>query len=81
MGEKDIEELKKVVKEAIHAELSMYKVDKEEHYRDHLFLRDLREWYADIRSSFWKSVVGALVMAFLGLLLIGLIFWGKANFK
>jgi len=81
MGEKDIEELKKVVKEAIHAELSLYKVDKEQHYQDHLFLRDLREWYDDIRSSFWKSIVGALVMAFLGLLLLGFIFWGKANFK
>ena len=81
MSEKDIEELKKVLKEAIHAELSIYKVDKEQHYQDHLFLRDLREWYDDIRSSFWKSIVGAIVMAFLGLLLLGFIFWGKANFK
>lgn len=81
MSEKDIEELKKVVREAIHAELGTYKVDKEQHYKDHLFLRDLREWYDDIRSSFWKSIVGALVMAFLGLLLLGFIFWGKANFK
>ena len=81
MSEKDIEELKKVVREAIHEELGTYKVDKEQHYQDHLFLRDLREWYDDIRSSFWKSVGGALVMAFLGLLLLGFIFWGKANFK
>ena len=81
MSEKDIEELKKVVKETIHEELSLYKVDKEQHYQDHLFLRDLREWYDDIRSSFWKSVVGALVMAFLALLLLGFIFWGKVNFK
>ena len=81
MGEKDIEELKKVVREAIHEELCIYKVDKEQHYQDHLFLRDLREWYDDIRSSFWKSIVGAFVMALLGLLLLGFIFWGKANFK
>lgn len=81
MSEKDFEELKKVVKESIHAELSLYKVDKEQHYQDHLFLRDLRAWYDDIKSSFWKSIVGALVMAFLGLLLLGFIFWGKANFK
>ena len=81
MSEKDIEELKKVVREAIHEELGTYKVDKEQHYQDHLFLRDLREWYNDIKSSFWKSLVGALVMAFLSLLLLGFIFWGKANFK
>ncbi len=81
MSEKEIEELKKVVKEAIHEELSIYKVDKEQHYRDHLFLRDLREWYDDIRSSFWKSVVGAFVMALLALLLLGFVFWGKVNFK
>ncbi|MDP2690163.1 MAG: hypothetical protein Q8P48_08640 [Deltaproteobacteria bacterium] len=81
MSEKDIEELKKVIKEAIHEELGTYKVDKEQHYQDHLFLRDLQEWYDDIRSSFWKSVVGAFVMAFLGLLLLGFIFWGKASFK
>lgn len=81
MGEKDLEELKKVIQEAIRTEISIYKVDKEQHYKDHLFLRDLREWYDDIKSSFWKSIVGALVMAFLGLLLLGFIFWGKANFK
>ncbi len=81
MGEKEIEELKKVVKDAIHEELGIYRVDKEQHYKDHLFLRDLREWYDDIRSSFWKSVVGAFVMALLGLLLLGFIFWGKVSFK
>lgn len=82
LRDQELEELiTRTVKSAIEKELGTYKVLKEQHYQDHLFLRDLREWYDDIRSSFWKSIVGALVMAFLGLLLLGFIFWGKANFK
>lgn len=81
MSENELEEIKKAIREAVTAELSIYKVDKEQHYKDHLFLRDLREWYDNIRSSFWKSIVGALVMAFLVLLLFGFVLWGKVNFN
>jgi len=44
----------RAVKGAIEKELGAYKVPKEQHYKDHLFLSDLRTWYEDIRSSFWK---------------------------
>jgi len=74
--EKDIESIiNAAVKNAIAAELGQYKVPKEQHYKDHLFLTDLRKWMDDIRSSFWKSLVATVVPAFLILLALGFIAW------
>lgn len=76
MGEKELEEIiNKAVSSAIERELGSYKVDKEQHYQDHIFLRDLRKWFDDIRSSFWKSFVAAIVPALLMLIVLGFIAW------
>lgn len=73
------QELERVISAAvaksIEKELGSYKVDKEQHYKDHLFLNDLRNWYGDIKSSFWKSLVAALVPALLMLLFVGFAAW------
>jgi hypothetical protein len=78
----DIEAIvKKAVHESVKAELGSYKVDKEQHYQDHIFMKDFREWYDGIKSSFWKSIVGAFMMMLFALLFFGFIFWGKVSFK
>lgn len=67
--------ISKSVTASIEAELGQYKVPKEQHYQDHLFLTDLRSWMNNIKSSFWKSLVSTLVPALFLLLLIGFVAW------
>jgi len=69
--------IKIAVRDAIKTELGAYKVDKEQHYKDHLFLADLRQWYDDIRSSFWKSVVMLFVGGIAALLILGFVAWAS----
>lgn len=74
--EKDIESIiNTAVKAAITAELGQYKVPKEQHYKDHLFLTEFREWTTNLKSSFWKSLVATIVPALLLLLVLGFIAW------
>lgn len=76
MSEEELEELiSRTVKASIEAELGQYKVPKEQHYQDHLFLTDLRSWMDSIKSSFWKSLVSTLVPALLLMLILGFIAW------
>lgn len=69
--------IQKAVKDAVKTELGAYKVEKEQHYIDHLFLKELREWYTGIRNATLKTVVGTVIMAFFVLLLLGFIAWAK----
>ena len=71
--------IERAVHDAIKTELGSYKVDKEQHYQDHIWLKELREWYGDIRRSFWKSLVGLLVTGLIVLMLFGFILWTKVN--
>lgn len=76
MSEEELENLiSRTVKASIEAELGQYKVPKEQHYQDHLFLTDLRKWMDSIKSSFWKSLVSTLVPALFLLLLVGFVAW------
>lgn len=76
LTEQSIEEtINKAVASAIERELGQYKVPKEQHYQDHIFLTDLRKWMENIRSSFWKSLVSTLVPAILLILLLGFVVW------
>ena len=71
------EEIRFDVKEAIHVELGAYKVPKEQHYKDHIWIDEMRAWHGQIRNSILKSVVGVIITALAGLLLFGFIFWTK----
>jgi len=66
---------------AIQKELGSYKVDKEQHYQDHIWLKDFREWSATLKSSIWKTIIDAFIKVLLFLLLAGIIFWGKKQIK
>lgn len=59
------------IKEAIHENLGAYKIPKEQHYIDHLFISDLREWQSSVKNTAMKAIIGAIVVA------VGsLLFWG-----
>lgn len=65
----------KAVQASIQKELGAYKVDKEQHYKDHIFLTELRQWIEGMKSNFWKGLVSAFVPAILLLLILGFITW------
>ena len=82
MSEQELTEtINRAVHDAIKTELGAYKVDKEQHYKDHMFLSELREWYTGIRNATVKTIVGAVIMAALSLLFLGFIVWGKATLR
>jgi len=61
---------------AVRAELGAYKIPKEEHYLDHMWLADWRRWQATVKSSVLKSVIGIAittlgVLVFYGFLFVG----------
>lgn len=64
-----------VVDDSIERQLSAYKMPKEDHYRDHLWISDLKKWQSDIRSASIKAVVG-MILAGLGFLVfVGFVVW------
>ena len=78
MSDEDIAILiKKSIKEAVNTELGQYKVDKEQHYLDHVLLADFREWYGDIKSTFWKSLVKSIVVFMFAIMLLGFVVWSS----
>lgn len=75
------EEIMKTVKEAINVELGQYKVAKETHYIDHLWIKEMREWTGSIRSEFWKIIVRTVIKAIIFIILIGFGVWGIKQYK
>jgi len=68
------EEIRFDVKEAIHEELGAYKVPKEQHYLDHVWLNEWRDWQLTIRNSVVKSIIGMMITAIGALIFYGFIF-------
>jgi len=79
MEDKTLIEIKKTIEDAIQAELGAYKVPKETHYQDHLWINEIRDWTGTIKSSAIRSVVTAVVGGTLFLLILGFVLWGKQN--
>lgn len=81
MTETDKEELHKAVQAAVHESLGAYIIPKEQHFKDHLWLNEWREWQSNLTSTFWRSIVGIVITTVAMLLLFGFILFGKVNFK
>jgi len=79
LNAKEIEEIKSAVSSAIETELGQYKVPKEQHYQDHLWILEIRDWAETIQNSAIKAVVTTVVGGLMLLLILGFIFWGKQN--
>lgn len=83
MTKEEREELSEIVAMsvalAVEKELGQYKVPKEQHYQQHLWIKDMMDWSDTIKNSAIKSVVGVIVVGVLGIMMLGFIFWGKNN--
>ena len=62
------------IKEAVHENLGAYKIPKEQHYLDHLFITEWREWQSTIKSTVLKTVIGVVITAIGMLLFYGFLF-------
>ena len=82
---KKLDEIKQIINEAVAAavknELGDYKIPKEDHYKQHLFLADLMKFANKTRSMVWGFVVRAAVTGIIVLIVFGFIFWGHREFN
>lgn len=87
MNQKDKEDIAEIVSlvvdqavsTAVERELGQYKVPKEQHYQDHLWIKDVTDWLHTIKNSAIRSIVGIIIIGIFALLLLGFIFWGRNN--
>lgn len=77
----DKADLKAAIKEAFEEELKPLYVDREQHYEDHLFLKDFREVLESIKSNTLKTIVLVIIVGLCGAITTGLFFWVKSHLK
>lgn len=75
------DELKEIVTEALDERIKDFYIDRERHYKHHLFIERLEKWADRCTSTFLKTVVQCVVGAILTLIVIGYIAWGAKHFK
>jgi hypothetical protein len=59
------------VRAALGDELKPFYIDREKHFEHHKFLSDWIEWTQQCKSVVLKTLVGAIVLAGLGLMIAG----------
>ena len=67
-------EIREDIRIAVHENLGAYKIPKEQHYLDHLFITEWREWQSTIKSATLKAIVGVMVVAAGTLFFYGFLF-------
>lgn len=78
-----LEQIQKVVEEgtkkAIDEKLGELYVDRKQHFLDHEWLKGLRKWSDKIQSTALKTVVELIISAFVILVVLGFMVWGRSN--
>lgn len=77
----NIESVKQAVRDSIKEELGSYKMPKEQHYEDHRWVAQQREWQIEIKKWSVKSLIGLMITAMGGLIYLGFVLFGRINFK
>lgn len=77
----DHESVKVAVKEAMKEEMADFYIDRETHYKQHQWLSGLIEWTNTCKTTCGRVIVQAVCFGFIGLLVLGFIFWGSKSFK
>ena len=55
-------DVKNAVKEAMREEMQAFYIDRETHYLDHVFLKNVREIIDGCQSAFVKTIVSAVAV-------------------
>lgn len=69
------DELKGIVKEALVEHYAEFSIGREDHYRDHEFVREVRESSEKIKNVACGAVTKTLVLGFIGLIVWGVYHW------
>ena len=64
---------KEGVAEALEENRKAFHIDPKKHFRHHDALEVFMVWMSETRSIAWRTVVGVVVLAVLGLILLGAI--------
>ena len=81
MSPEEKEELKDVVTESMEETMKSYYVEREGHYQDHLFVRDIRNIFNLVKSNTVKTIVLVLITGGVGVIVTGLFYWVKSHLK
>ncbi len=74
------EELQLAIQEVMRNEMKSFYVEREQHYQDHCFIKDLRITRDRITSTATKTAVGSIIVAVLTLIVWGAATWVKGLF-
>ncbi len=77
------EEMSEILKKVLDQKLAPLHIDKQQHYADHLkikdleptdiiFLKESRQLVVSIKDSFWKTFIRVIVITGLGLMTCGI---------
>jgi len=69
----EAEQIIRAVRSSIKEELGAYKMPKEQHYVDHVWIKEQRDWQAKIRSWSIASVISVIVSAVAYIIYLGLV--------
>lgn len=72
----DEERIKELFREVLDTHRS---IPADQHYEDHNWIKEWREWQKNISNSVWRGLVGWGMTVIIALLLFGFIFWGKTT--
>ncbi len=73
--------VREVVMESMEETMKSYYVEREGHYLDHVFVRDIRNIFGLVKSNTVKTIVLVLITGGVGAILTGLFYWGKSHLK
>lgn len=66
--------ISKVVKKTMHDEMKVFYVDRETHYQDHQFIKEVREFLQNIRNSTLLTTIRVVVPAIIGAFALGIVY-------
>jgi len=77
----DEEMIERAMDKVLKKNLGEFFIEREKHYQHHKFLEDFIAWTEECKKTVTRTVARCLVMALIGLIVMGFVFWGSTHFK
>lgn len=75
------EEVKDAVRQGVHEAVGSLYIDREKHFKHHAFIDELIELMNKTKNFTWFTILGIVITSVIGLIIGGLILWGKQNIR
>lgn len=76
-----IEAVKIAVKEALNEGVKDFYIEREMHYQHHMFMSDMIKFFEKTKSTVCGTITKIVITALVGLVALGVIFFGKGHMK